>query len=481
MVSLARDLGAAAVGVCGTEPFAVERNRIDQAIATERAGPLHFTYSNPVAATDVCLGFPWARRIIVVARDYLPDAPPTRTGGAMVARFATVDQYRRLRAITVAVARELWESGFRAEVLIDDNRLMDRAAAVRAGVGWWGKSTMVLAPGHGPWLILGCVVTDAPLTITPPMARTCGTCRACLPACPTGALSAGHGLDARRCLATWLQTPGSIPHWIRPRLGARVYGCDECLTACPPGHRALAQAPPDEEWGVSEMLSLDDDSLLARVPWWYVPRRDGRFLRRNLLVAAGNGGDQSLRATIEAHLAHPSSMIRGHAAWALARLLGPAARDTLRSRLAEETVAEATDELILALLAVDHPMASAVLRAADEWVATTPGLEGLALLGSHATAAGTPTSDLDLLVLTAHPDQVVPPPELGEPLRGLPVRLGRALGHRIKGRVPVDMVVGPLDWPTDEGGAQALAGGIVAVGDRRRRVESIRRRKGAKG
>lgn len=476
---LARRLGAASVGVCDAGVFETERHRIVEAIRSERAGPLHFTYSDPIVATDVRLSFPWAQRVLVVARAYLPASPPTGPDGAMVARFATVDQYRPLREITDAVARELRASGFEAEVLIDDSRLMDRAAAVRSGVGWWGWSTMVLAPGHGPWMILGCVVTDAPLAPTPPMTRGCGTCRACLPACPTGALSTVDGLDARRCLATWLQTPGSIPQWIRPHLGARVYGCDECLTSCPPGRRAPADGPPPEEWSFSELLAMDDDSLIARVPWWYVPRRDGRFLRRNLLVAAGNGGDPALRTTIEEHLSHPSSMIRGHAAWALARLLGPGAGEALRSRLTEETVVEATDELILALLAVEHPTASAVLLAADEWVATTPGLEGLALLGSHATANGTPTSDLDLLVLTTQPEQVVPPAALGAPARGHPVRLGRALGHRTSGRVPVDLVVGPLDWPTDEGGARALTAGIVAVGDRSRRVESIRRREKA--
>ena len=136
-----------------------------------------------------------------------------------------------------------WQAaGHRAAVLCDDSRLVDRAAAVRAGVGWWGKSTMVLAPGHGPWLLLGSVVTDASLPPDTPMARDCGTCAACLPACPTGALVAPGVLDARRCLAALAQSPGAIPREFRRAMGDRLYGCDDCLEACPPGQRARLAA-----------------------------------------------------------------------------------------------------------------------------------------------------------------------------------------------------------------------------------------------
>lgn len=476
LLALATSLGAAGAGVCTADPFHPERTRILQAVATGRSGPLHFTYDDPVTATDVRSSFPWAERIVVLAVAYLADSPPAHPRGAFVARFATADHYARLRASCERIADELLASGHRAEVLIDDNRLVDRAAAVRAGVGWWGRSTMVLAPLHGPWLLLGAVVTDADLATTEPMIRDCGTCTACIPACPTGALSEAAGLDARRCLAAWLQAPGPLPHWLRPHIGTRIYGCDDCLTSCPPGFRSAGNGPEPGAWPIPELLDLDDEGLVAQAPWWYVPRREGRFLRRNLLVAAGNGGNQILAPVVEAHLDHPSSLIRGHAAWALARLRGPAARPALRARLAEETVQDVADEVSIALLAVEHPAAHAALLAADEWVSTTDSLLGLALMGSHAAAGGTFDSDLDLLVLTPRPDQVTPPADLGSAHRGLPLRLGRALGHHLRGPVPVDLVIGPLDWPTDPGGNDALAAGIVIVNDRQRLLDTIRRR-----
>jgi epoxyqueuosine reductase len=264
--------------------------------------------------------------------------------------------------------------------LIDDNRLVDRAAAVRSGVGWSGKSTMTLVPGRGPWVLLGSVVTDAPLDLSAPVSRTCGTCIACFPACPTGALTE-IGLDARRCLSTWLQTAGSIPHWIRPILGRRIYGCDECLTACPPGRRALEGSGGNADTlPFGELLASTDDALLERFRWWYVPRRDGRYLRRNLLVAAGNSGEPEARGPIEDHMGHPSSMIRSHAAWALGRSLGIGAAPILRSALEAETAPETREELSLALLMVENRSTHRTVLAADEWARGNDPIRGVALV-----------------------------------------------------------------------------------------------------
>ena len=119
-----------------------------------------------------------------------------RPGTARIARFATRDHYEPLRHALHEVAQVLFDSGFRAEVLVDDSRLVDRAAAVRAGVGWSGRSTLVLVPGAGPWVLLGSVITDADLEPSAEMRRGCGTCTACIPACPTGAIIAPGVLDA---------------------------------------------------------------------------------------------------------------------------------------------------------------------------------------------------------------------------------------------------------------------------------------------
>ncbi len=383
---LAAGHGAAGFGVTGVAEFDRERITLRSHRENGLSGPLRFTYDDPDVATDVTRSVPWARSLVVVSWGYLSRAGTPAELGAVVGRFATGDNYEGLRRITDALADHLRASGYRAETLIDDNRLLDRAAAIRAGLGWSGKSTMVLAPGHGPWMLLGTVVTDAALGTSDSMQRDCGTCVACIPACPTAALG-DWGLDARRCLSTWLQTAGSVPQWIRPRMGRRVYGCDDCLTACPPGGRALAAAGEKPlHLPFAELLALDDDALLDRFRWWYVPRRQGRFIRRNLLVAAGNAGEPGAHGALEAHLGHPSSMIRGHAAWALAR--GYAARDLLRDAFDSETVSEPYDEVVLALLMIEHPKAHQALLAADERAHMDERVRGLALVGPHAAAEG---------------------------------------------------------------------------------------------
>jgi epoxyqueuosine reductase len=255
-----------------------------------------------------------------------------------------------VRRIAEAISQRLTVAGARAEISIDDNGLVDRAVAARAGVGWLGKSTMLLAPGHGPWLLLGSVITDLNLVTTEPMKRTCGTCVACIPACPTGAITA-HGLDARRCISTWLQSSGPIPYWIRPLVERRIYGCDDCLTSCPPGWPALEKSPDTPDTlSFGSLLAMSDEDLLERFAWFYVPHRDPRFLRRNLLVAAGNSEESEAVSSILDHFAHRSSLVRGHAYWALARSLGEQAWTTLRRRHAFETVPDAIGELEHALV-----------------------------------------------------------------------------------------------------------------------------------
>ncbi len=335
---IARRHGCAGFGVCRADPFTETAAEIERRRGAGLAGHLAFTYRNPARSTDVTASFGWARRLVVLSWSYLPaagDPGPARPGSGRVARFATADHYRGLRRALAAVADHLRDGGHRAEALADDNRLVDRAAAVRAGVGWWGKSTMVLDPRHGPWLLLGSVVTDAPLPPTEPMMRGCGSCTACLPACPTGALVAPGVLDARRCLAHWSQVPGIIPRVFRPLMGDRIYGCDDCLDACPPGGKLAARASAVRgRVDLLAMLDADDATLLETFAHFYVPQRDPRYLRRNLLVALGNAGGAGAADVLARHLTHPDWMLRAHAAWAvgagggsaaLARL-GPARR-----------------------------------------------------------------------------------------------------------------------------------------------------------
>lgn len=346
--------GLAAVGFASAEPFGETRRALEERRASGLHGGLPFTYSNPTRACDPRASVPWAASLVVAAHAYLPASGspgPASPGTGRVARFATADHYAPLRAGLAALTGVLEAAGFRAETRCDDSRLVDRAAAVRAGVGWWGKSTMVLAPGHGPWMLLGSVATDAVLPPATPMARDCGRCDACLPACPTGALVAPGVLDARRCLAALAQSAGVIPREWRPTMGDRIYGCDACLEACPPGRRGLAAVgvTGPGRVGLLDLLAADDETLLRRFGHFYLPGRQPRYLRRNALVALGNAGGPGAVECAAGFLGGPDPLLRAHAAWALGRLGSPPARAALAEAGAGEAAPAVVEEIGLAL------------------------------------------------------------------------------------------------------------------------------------
>jgi len=349
--ALVLDRGAIGVGVCGAHPFMDVRDTITHRVRLGYSGGMRFTFANPERATDVRSSYPWAERILVCAFPYALDDPIRTDGEGRIARFAVTDAYAPMRVVLGEASALLSEQGWRAEVLADDNRLVDRAAAVRAGVGWWGKNTMVLVPGFGPWVLLGSVVTDAPLESSSPMVRSCGPCTACLPACPTGALVAPGILDARRCLAAIAQSPGPIPREFRAAMGDRIYGCDDCLEACPPGGRAMRR-PGSSRRGVVELVGVlraTDRTLLERYGHFYIPKRDPRYLRRNALVALGNDRDPQWVGVLAGYLGHADPLLRVHAAWALGRV--GASRRTLQAANAHERHEEVRTELRLALAA----------------------------------------------------------------------------------------------------------------------------------
>jgi epoxyqueuosine reductase len=323
--------GLDALGIADAAAF----GDVEQTLLERKAAGLHggmqFTYRNPARSTDPSRTLAGARALVVGARRYRrrSTAPAPRAAGR-VAAYSWRDHYAELRAALDVATRPLADAGWQRRILADDNALVDRAAAHRAGLGWFGKNTNVLLPGVGSWVVLGAVVTDAPLSPDTPLADGCGPCARCLPACPTGALIAPGVLDARRCLAWLLQAPGPFPVEFREALGDRIYGCDDCQTACPPNATAERRtAPPDadaadEPWvDVVAMLELDDDALLDRFGRWYIPRRQPRYLRRNALVVLGNvgdGGDPAVEGVLRDALSSGDALIREHAEWAARRL-----------------------------------------------------------------------------------------------------------------------------------------------------------------
>jgi epoxyqueuosine reductase len=348
------DRTSATIGVTDTSAFPEEEERLVARVDQGLHGGLSFTYANPAVASRPADSFPWASSIVVAAVPYLQGGDGDRDGRTL-ARFADGDRYVHVRQVLDQIAAALDSEGDRFEIVYDDNRLIDRAVAVRAGVAWRGKSTMVLIPGAGPWVLLGSVVTDAVLVPTPPMRRTCGTCDACIPACPTDAIIAPGVLDARRCIASVLQRRGTIDRTLRSAIGGRIYGCDECLTACPPGRHALMAQDTTNDWLRPELiLTSSDEELEAMIAHWYVPSRRMRFVRRNALVALGNTGDEASLALLSGYLGHQDELLGGHAAWAVGHIGGSRALALLRSELESETRDAVRVELLCSVTECDR-------------------------------------------------------------------------------------------------------------------------------
>jgi epoxyqueuosine reductase len=341
LLQFARDVGLDRVGVTDASPLSRARVAIDDRNSRGLSDTMGFTYRNPSRSTDPNTAVEGARSIIVAARSYHSEQPE-HPGGmvARVARYAQDDHYTPLRQALQKVALRLRADGYRAVVFADENNLVDREVAYRAGLGWFGKNANILLPGAGSFFSLGSIVTTAVLTpATQPAPDGCGTCRACYDECPTQAIVADGVIDARRCLAWLVQKPGIFPREFRVALGDRLYGCDDCQTSCPPTVRLHARhhariapiAGPGAFVDVIELLNESNESLLEKYGSWYLAERDPRWLRRNGLIILGNIApvDSSARENsvmnpvehvLRRYLGDIDPMLRLHAVWAAVRL-----------------------------------------------------------------------------------------------------------------------------------------------------------------
>jgi epoxyqueuosine reductase len=366
LCALGLEAGLDRVGIASAEPFDGTRVILEQRKAEGLAGSMQFTYRNPSRSTDPARTLAGVAALVVGARRYDRTASAEPVDGrphARVARYATTDHYGALRRSLDVVADRLRADGWKARVVLDDNALVDRAAAHRAGIGWFGKNSMVLAPGIGSWVVLGSVLTDAPLpAAVDPVPDGCGSCHRCLDACPTGAIIAPGTVDARRCLAWLVQADGIFPVEHRVALGDRLYGCDECQEVCPPSrrapvdhhidHRTEGQADEPGPWvDVLELLASDDAALLDRYGRFYVPHREPRYLRRNALVVLGNVGwptdadaAAATRDAVLGALRDDDPIVRAHAVWTSRRLALDLPTD-LADRLAADPDSSVQDEL----------------------------------------------------------------------------------------------------------------------------------------
>ncbi len=296
------------------------------------------------------------RAIVMLGLNYGPDHDPLailneHTRGA-VSVYAQGDDYHdiikpRLKALGRWLVAQ---AGGDIKVFVDTAPVMEKPLAAAAGLGWQGKHTNLVSRVHGSWLFLGAIFTT--LDLPPDAAEDdhCGSCQACLDICPTAAFPAPYRLDARRCISyLTIEHKGPIPRVLRPLIGNRIYGCDDCLAVCPwnkfaqAGHETrLAAREALRAPALTDLARLDDAGFRALFSKSAVKRiGHSRFLR-NVLIAIGNSGDTALAAEAERLLDDPSPLVRGAAVWALGRL----DRKRLSSHSAERRTVEADVEVV---------------------------------------------------------------------------------------------------------------------------------------
>jgi epoxyqueuosine reductase len=358
----ALELGAGAVRVASAFPDEQSRKRLEDSF---RRGDLTtWGYDSEYArhASDPGELLRDARSVVCIAVPYATPAPaqsaPLR---GRVSNYAwSSDYHHRLRSLLRAVADGIDDAAGAPVTAIacDTKPLAERAFAARAGVGWIGKHTNLIAPQLGSFVFLGEIVTRVELPPDAPLRKSCGACARCVDACPTQALRGDYTIDANRCISDLTQRTDSIPPALRPLVGEWVWGCDTCQVVCPPTQRASQTAssdwiPRDRDVAAPELVELllmRSGSFKRRYRQTAMGWRGAAVLRRNAAVALGNALDRStVGALIESLENDPHPMVRGHVAWALGRIGSPRAIAALQRRYALEEDRQAHGEIGTAL------------------------------------------------------------------------------------------------------------------------------------
>ena len=321
---LAEELELDVVGAAPASPYRETEGHIRDRKARGLFADMRFTMAQPEVSCHPETLLEGARTVVSAAYCYYAPEPPLAEGEGRLARYTWHDGYAALRERLDELGRRL-DGEYR--VLVDANQHVDREAAARSGVGFYGKNTMLITRRHGSWVVLGTLVTTAVVETTPPLDLDCGSCTLCIEACPTGALDEPGLVDSTKCLSYWTQAPTSIPEGYRAELGAQVYGCDICQDVCPwnrgvEKRRADDSLPSGAEPHVSLADWLQDDgaALAQRYDRLYVPKNDHRYLRRNALVALGNTGGVDDLPLAERFLASDDELLREQAEWAVRRI-----------------------------------------------------------------------------------------------------------------------------------------------------------------
>ena len=271
---------------------------------------------------------PGARSVIVVAMNYWQGGEPDR-GGGRIARYAWGDDYHDVMLAKLRQLDELLSAhGGMQKCYVDTGPILERDFAAEAGIGWHGKSTMLLDQKLGTWFFLGEILTTLDLSADAPQMARCGSCTRCMTACPTGAITAEHRLDARRCISyLTIELKGSIPLEFRRLIGDRIYGCDTCLDVCPwnrfaaiARESAFAARPATSAMQLRDFLALNDVQFRTLFRGSPIRRIKRRGFQRNVCVALGNVGNVDDLPALERAASDEEPLIAEHAAWALEQI-----------------------------------------------------------------------------------------------------------------------------------------------------------------
>jgi len=334
LAELARAQGFDAFGVTRPDAIAVAAERLRAFLAEGAHGDMTWMATNADRRADPRILWPQARSVVMLGLNYAPAEDPLailgrRSQGA-ISVYARGDDYHDLiKPRLKALGRWLIDNGGgEVKVFVDTAPLLEKPLAAAAGLGWQGKHTNLVSRRRGSWLFLGAIFTTLELPPDRPESDHCGVCRACLDICPTAAFPAPYRLDARRCISyLTIEHKGPIPRALRPLLGNRIYGCDDCLAVCPwnkfavAGREAkLAAREALRAPSLAELARLDAAAFRALFAKSAVKRVGRARFVRNVLIAIGNSGDAALAAEAERLLDDESALVRGAAVWALGRL-----------------------------------------------------------------------------------------------------------------------------------------------------------------
>jgi epoxyqueuosine reductase len=332
----AHELGFQAVGISDTDLTTAESGLLEW-LSLGLHGEMDYMANHGTQRSRPAELVPGTLRVISLRMNYLP--PGARNSWdvlaegerAFISRYALGRDYHKvLRNRLAKLASRIRESvaQFDGRVFTDSAPVMEVELARKGGLGWRGKHTLLLSREHGSWFFLGEIYLNLPLPVDPPQQEHCGTCTRCIEVCPTQAIIAPYRLDARRCISyLTIELKGSIPVQLRPLIGNRIYGCDDCQLVCPWNGFAQIAAEPDfavrnglDDVSLAELFAWDEAEFRRRLAGSAIYRIGFEQWLRNIAVGLGNAPKSAVSlAALRSRSEHPSALVREHVAWALAR------------------------------------------------------------------------------------------------------------------------------------------------------------------